>query len=402
MSIHIRTVSFTSGTERKPSIRRIRLGFETDNLIERLEFVLPQISERQTAALMIGGGQADAITLKQGTNGRYYVDLTREIIGADGERTVFLRIDGSGGEVWNSGAMQLITGALPDVSEEIEQRFPTAVETMLTEIAGHREDMADALTKAEDAVQRAEDAKADAVLYTGQSLTDEQKAQARENIGAMPADTPIPPPYVLPAATADTLGGVKIGGGLKMDGDGRVSADLGGYYTREETDAAIGEATKEGEWEKIEAFTIEEELTKVSRTAFSDGTPYNLAAAKVMVKFYYPVVKMIGLRVDFKSGNEFAGCQVITVPTITNTTPEGSTFAYCYSALTVIKPVLNCYEITGARGAQGGEMIMICPPNNTYQSVSVNKKITEIDCVAWQNTLPAGTTIEIWGVRANA
>ena len=138
MSIHVRTVSFASGTERTPSLRRIRLGFETDNLIERLEFVLPQISQRQTAVLMIGGGQADAITLKQGPNGRYYVDLTREIIGADGERAVFLRIDGSGGEVWNSGAMQLITNALPDVSEEIEQRFPTAVETMLTEIAGHR------------------------------------------------------------------------------------------------------------------------------------------------------------------------------------------------------------------------------------------------------------------------
>lgn len=42
----------------------------------------------------------------------------------------------------------------------------------------------------------------DAVKYTPQTLTDEQKRQARENIGASD-------PYVLPQATADALGGIK-------------------------------------------------------------------------------------------------------------------------------------------------------------------------------------------------
>lgn len=40
-----------------------------------------------------------------------------------------------------------------------------------------------------------------------------------EDVGALPADTPIPEPYSLPVASADTLGGVKVGKGLKMNGE---------------------------------------------------------------------------------------------------------------------------------------------------------------------------------------
>lgn len=46
-----------------------------------------------------------------------------------------------------------------------------------------------------------------AVSYNAQTLTDEQKQQARENIGAGE-----PYSYSLPTATADELGGVKLGG----------------------------------------------------------------------------------------------------------------------------------------------------------------------------------------------
>ena len=48
-----------------------------------------------------------------------------------------------------------------------------------------------------------------AVKYIPQELTDEQKAQARENIGALPDTTEIPPQYTLPQATSDALGGIK-------------------------------------------------------------------------------------------------------------------------------------------------------------------------------------------------
>ena len=120
----------------------------------------------------------------------------------------------------------------------------------------------------------------DAVLYTAQSLTDEQKTQARSNIGAGTSDfsgsyndligSPeipkslselsgdsdhrtvsdaekeswnkksnfsgdyndlnnkpiIQEPYVLPAATAQTLGGVKIGDGINIAEDGTISAEV--------------------------------------------------------------------------------------------------------------------------------------------------------------------------------
>lgn len=39
------------------------------------------------------------------------------------------------------------------------------------------------------------------------------------DVGALSKDTPIPAPYTLPTASADTKGGVKVGKGLQMDGD---------------------------------------------------------------------------------------------------------------------------------------------------------------------------------------
>ena len=64
----------------------------------------------------------------------------------------------------------------------------------------------------------------DAVKYTPQTLTDEQKRQARENIGAAA-------PYVLPQATADALGGIKADAKteddvlpVRIDTDGKLWA----------------------------------------------------------------------------------------------------------------------------------------------------------------------------------
>lgn len=46
MSAHKQTVSFRD--DRTMRNREIRLGFEGDNLVERLEFILPAIADRQT------------------------------------------------------------------------------------------------------------------------------------------------------------------------------------------------------------------------------------------------------------------------------------------------------------------------------------------------------------------
>lgn len=116
-----------------------------------------------------------------------------------------------------------------------------------------------------------------AVLYTEQSLTDEQKAQARENIGAGTSsfsgsyndltDKPtIPEGYTLPVATSDVLGGVKpaaktddMTSAVGVDADGKLWSMSGGGKT----------------WRKICDITLNDEDANVASlivTALPDGT----------------------------------------------------------------------------------------------------------------------------------
>ncbi len=154
--MHTRTISI--GSDRRPVPRNIFLGMEGDNRVERLEFTLPRIAEHQTATLMIGGVYANAVLLENDGGKSAYIDLTQEIIGVDGVVDAYVRIDGSGGEVWQSHTMRMSTGSVPNVENEIEMRFPTAVETMLGEIADHREEMSGTLTSAQEAARQAQDA----------------------------------------------------------------------------------------------------------------------------------------------------------------------------------------------------------------------------------------------------
>ena len=153
----VRTQKIRFSPDRKPMPRRMKLGFEGDNMVERLVFDLPAIAQSQTATLMMGGRYANAVQLAEDGE-EYRIDLTAEIVGAEGDIEAYVRIDGADGEVWQSDVISLITGDVPDVEKEIEQRFPTAVETMLTEMAGHRVEMEQQTQQAEDAVRRAEEA----------------------------------------------------------------------------------------------------------------------------------------------------------------------------------------------------------------------------------------------------
>lgn len=58
---------------------------------------------------------------------------------------------------------------------------------------------------------------AESVLYTVQELTEEQKAQARQNIGAQD---------LYKKASATELGGIKVGAGLKIADDGTLSISI--------------------------------------------------------------------------------------------------------------------------------------------------------------------------------
>jgi hypothetical protein len=121
-----------------------------------------------------------------------------------------------------------------------------------------------------------------AVLYTEQSLTDEQKAQARTNIGAGTSsfsgsyndltDKPtIPEGYTLPVATSDVLGGVKpaaktdaMTSAVGVDADGKLWSAAGG-----------------GEWETITEITLTEAVNNVVINKDSNGNDFALKRVKV-------------------------------------------------------------------------------------------------------------------------
>ena len=103
------------------------------------------------------------------------------------------------------------------------------------------------------------DGEADPILlYEEQELTDEQKAQARANIGAAEEG-------VLPPATADRLGGMMPGDGLTVDEYGRTSVEPEPDYALITTIEG-----KEGE----EVGVIELDTTP-------DGKPYAFSAIRV-------------------------------------------------------------------------------------------------------------------------
>ena len=140
----------------------------------------------------------------------------------------------------------------------------------------------------------------DAVLYTAQSLTEAQQAQARANIGAGT-------PYTLPQASQDALGGIKADAAetadtqpVRIGGDGKLYTAPGGggadislgisgatagqmakIKTVNESGAptaweAGDAASGESEWRLIRDVQIEEDVTSVYISDDDAGNPFSL------------------------------------------------------------------------------------------------------------------------------
>ena len=148
-------------------------------------------------------------------------------------------------------------------------------------------------------------------------------------------------------------------------------------------------------WEQLDYFILGEDTTKATRSQYSDGTEYNLSAVKVIAKFFYPLTLTIGSRVDLYNGSKQIASIVLTINTDTRDNPS-----YHSTGIYQAKPVSGLYEFIGAKGNQGGEMTTTYQPNANFQNVSTDNKITRVDICSWLNVLPAGTAIEIYGVRA--
>ena len=116
----------------------------------------------------------------------------------------------------------------------------------------------------------------DAVKYTPQTLTDEQKRQARENIGASD-------PYVLPQATADALGGVKA--------DAKTDADVlpvhidtdGNLWTNIDPVDATEDFKASGAASDIDNFDVPEVLKWAMMAKAGDASSYRVNAGKYFI-----------------------------------------------------------------------------------------------------------------------
>lgn len=168
---------------RDPIPGNVSLGFAGDNDVRRLAFFLPEVVEGQTATLIFGGEYANAATLEQ-ADGAYMVDLTAEIIGGAGTIEGRVVINGPYGEVWQSAPIMLDVGRALDVSGDLETRYPTAVDQMLTAMAEHKtemresEELLDRLNA--DAQAAADTARTAAAAADGASLAAAQHRNAAE------------------------------------------------------------------------------------------------------------------------------------------------------------------------------------------------------------------------------
>lgn len=192
---------------------------------------------------MISGDPADAVILNLNDEGRYGAKLERDVVGSDGSREVYVRIDGSGGEVWQSAPFFLITGALPDVETEIEQQYPTAVDQMLESMAEHNAAMYDqevrigeAAREAETQAAAAQDAAITARIQAGRAEEAAKRAEGLIMIGPEYAG------MLLVVGSDGRAAPLRIGAGLAViDGALVVTAAPGGkdVYFEALTDGSV-------------------------------------------------------------------------------------------------------------------------------------------------------------------
>ena len=106
----------------------------------------------------------------------------------------------------------------------------------------------------------------EAVLYTAQSLTDAQKAQARANIGAGT-------PYTLPEASTDALGGIKADAAAETDTKPVRIGEDGKLYTAPGGDTSIGiTGASAGQIPKVKA--VDESGAPTEWKSEKDTTPF--------------------------------------------------------------------------------------------------------------------------------
>lgn len=174
------------------------------------------------------------------------------------------------------------------------------------------------------------------------------------------------PPYTLPVASADTLGGVKVGEGLQINGE------------------VLG-VKPSNKAELIDTITIEEDTNYFRVDTEPDGTPY--AFTDLVVRIKAPPAENIGnwLLYPFRGDNYAIS---ITLPGF----PNASQTYYGMFVCSIKNGLMTMYAWRG--------------PYDTVFNVSQTTKVSSVNdifrivVIRTGFYMPAGTVIEIEGVRA--
>ena len=173
----------------------------------------------------------------------------------------------------------------------------------------------------------------------------------------------------------------------------------GAAWTSAEQKAARERMGADGDYVLIESLSLAEAVTRFERNSEPDGTPYNLSALKVIVKF----IPGQGPGAFFLIGYDGSGSRIVGGSSESiSMVPEGSPSNYRSTATFDAKPLFGLYDCT-AQGRQGSAMTVTRSANGNYQLISTESKIAKFMFYLYNNgeiPMIAGTEIQIYGVRA--
>lgn len=138
---------------RTPTPGTYRIGMETDQGAETLRFLLPQISDQQSAQLMLllPDGTPEALLIRDGM-----AAVPASLCEQPGRIRGWVEILGSDTVAWNSEMLYLDVGDLPPISEQVEHKYPTAIQDAMDaadSVLNMKEEAADYRDSAELAFQ---------------------------------------------------------------------------------------------------------------------------------------------------------------------------------------------------------------------------------------------------------
>ena len=174
----------------------------------------------------------------------------------------------------------------------------------------------------------------------------------------------------------------------------------GAAWTEAEQKAARERMGADGNYVLIEKTVLTEETSQFERAQEPDGTPYNLAAIKVVVKFVPGQMKGAFFCYGKNSGTRIIGgaSQTLAMPSLSGSADFRSV------AIFDAKPEYGgFYNCETAVGSQGSAMPITRSSGGAYTMTETSKKIQSIAFYLYFDTvvqMVAGTEIAIYGVRA--